>query len=143
MQTALADGATHDHSRTDRAAACHVGGQSVLTALPGSGRQHSSVEKKEAKWQQACHSPVNIEVDPVMELALVGAWVCVDGDADSGQGCVAISHLCIGHIVHLNEDRIIHKHMIGDASTCSNRQNTCWLCQACLCRLGLHNLEQL
>ena len=73
---------------------------------------------------QPGHSPVNIKGSPVIELAMIGAWVGIDGDSNGGDGGVAVT---LPHIVLLNQDCIVHKHMVSHSSTCNNRHITCCL----------------
>ena len=66
-------------------------------------------------------SPVNIKVYPMAQLALVGARVCIYGDHNPRQGSVALPQQRVYRIVLLNQDCVIHKHMVSDSTICSDR----------------------
>lgn len=74
----------------------------------------------EVRAGELCCLPVNIEVDPVVKLGVIAPWIGVDGDSNSGHGRVALPQ--VYHIVLLNFDSVIHKHMVSDSSTCARRE---------------------
>lgn len=48
------------------------------------------VPMQEAQAAELRCSPVNIEVDPVVQLGIVATWVGIDGDSNGGHGRVAL-----------------------------------------------------
>lgn len=87
-----------------------------------------SVPMQEVQTVELHDSPVNIKVDPVVELAIVAAWVGIDGDSNGGNRGGAVPQPQVFHIVLLNQDGIIHEHMISDSSACANRPKTSQIC---------------